>query len=195
MELRVSAVLLAAGSSMRMGRSKQLLPLNNKPLIRHCLDTIVASQIGDVVVVLGADRAGIEKAIEDYRIKKVFNPDPSSDMAESLRIGLRRTDESSSGCLVCLSDHPMVLSRTIRTLIALHSKNPGRIIIPVYHGKKGHPTLFPMPVVKEVFKGHTLRDVIQRFADSVELVPVEDKGIIFDIDTMEDYKEALKQNT
>ncbi len=66
-------------------------------------------------------------------------------------------------------------------------------IIPAYHGSKGRPTLFPMPVVREVFKGYTLRDVIQRFADSVELAPVEDKGIIFDIDTMEDYEKAVRQ--
>ncbi len=174
-----------------MGRSKQLLPLNNKPLIRHCLDTIFAAQIEDVVVVLGADCAGIEKAIEDYRVKKAFNPDPASDMSESLRIGLRETHEASTSCLVCLSDHPLVLSRTIRTLLNLHSKNPGKIIIPVYNGKRGHPTLFPMSVVREVFNGHTLRDVIQRAADIVEPVRVEDKGIIFDIDTMDDYEKAL----
>ncbi len=175
-----------------MGRSKQLLPLNDKPLIRHCLDTIIASQIADIVVVLGAEAAGIERAIGGYRIKKVFNTDPASDMAESLRIGLRETDEASTGCLVCLSDHPLVLSRTIRTLLNLHAKDPGKIIVPVYHGKKGHPTLLPMSVVREVFKGYTLRDVIQNAAEIVERVHVGDKGVVFDIDTMDDYEQAVR---
>lgn len=174
-----------------MGRSKQLLPLNNKPFIRHCLDTIITSGVTDIVVVLG-EEDGIEKAIEDYRITRVFNPDRASDMAESLRCGLRRVKTSSSGCLVCLSDHPLVTPETVRILIDMHKKQTGRIIIPVYNGKKGHPTLFPMSIVHEVFKGFTLRDVIQRVPHIVALVDVKDRGTITDIDTMVDYEEALK---
>ncbi len=176
-----------------MGQSKQLLPLGNKPLIRHCLDTILESGIKDIVVVLSEERSAITDALTGYPIKRRFNSDPQSDMAESVRIGLRATDELSSGCMICLSDHPMVSSKTMRTLIELHAEDTRRIIIPVFRGKRGHPTLFPMPVIRGVFEGQTLRDIIRDNAGIVENVAVEDKGIIIDIDTMEDYESASKQ--
>jgi len=69
MFLQVSAILLAAGSSRRMGRIKQLLPLGNKPVISHCLDTLIASEINDIVVVLGQHRAEILRSLVLFRIR------------------------------------------------------------------------------------------------------------------------------
>ncbi len=167
--------------------------MGNKPLIRHCLDTIIDSGIKNIIVVLSEERSAITDALTGYPIKRCFNPDPQSDMAGSVRIGLRSTDELSSGCLICLSDHPMVSSKTMKTLIELHAGDSDKIIIPVYRGRRGHPTLFPMPAVKKIFEGQTLRDIIRDNDGIVENVDVEDKGIIIDIDTMEDYERASKQ--
>src|SRR5512135_1738372 len=108
MFLQVSAILLAAGSSRRIGRIKQLLPLGNKSVISHCLDALIAAEISDIVVVLGPHRAEILSFLGALpnQIKIAYNDIPGSEMAESVRIGVGIANASSSGLLVCLSDHP-----------------------------------------------------------------------------------------
>lgn len=171
-----------------MGRPKQLLPLNGKPIIKLCLECIMASGMTDIVVVLGWNSDDAARALGGAPAKIVCNNDPGSEMAESVRTGLRKIDASATGVLVCLSDHPLVSPGTVRTLVREHGKEPGAIIIPLYKGRKGHPTLFPLSLVREVFSGLTLRDVITRHARSVHAVDVPDEGVILDMDTPEDYE-------
>lgn len=104
-----------------MGRPKQLLPLNGKSAIRHCLDGIIAAGVRDVVVVLGMNGGEAAAAFAGLMVKVAFNGNAESEMAESVRIGLRETDPAASGVLVCLADHPLVSAETIGTLIALHA--------------------------------------------------------------------------
>lgn len=191
MPIPVSAILLAAGSSRRTGQLKQLLPLGDKPIIRHCLDCIIASGIKDIVAVVG-QKGEIVKTINDLPVKIVFNEAPESEMAESVRIGLRVIDDSSTGVLICLSDHPLVLPETLRVLIDSHSGDPGKIIIPMYTGKRGHPSLFPIHAIKEIFEGLNLRDVINKTPGRIKNINVEDEGILLDMDTIEDYKKISK---
>jgi molybdenum cofactor cytidylyltransferase len=173
-----------------MGRIKQLLPLGSKPVISHCLDTLIASEMNDIVVVLGPQGSEILRVLGDlpHQIKVAYNDIPESEMAESVRIGLGHLNPSSSGVLVCLSDHPMVSQETIRSIIGAHGKEPDKIIIPRYRAARGHPTLFPSRIVREVLTGHTLREITSRHPDKVRYHEVEDEGVILDLDTMEDYK-------
>jgi molybdenum cofactor cytidylyltransferase len=176
-----------------MGQLKQLLVLGDKPLIRHCLDSIAASGISDIVVVLGQQGSKLMGAMKGISVKAVFNANPGSDMAESVRIGLRAIDDSATGVLIFLCDHPLVSPETARLLIHLHREDQGKIIIPVYNGKRGHPSLFPMPVLKELSHGQTLREVIKRDLSRIHLVGVPDEGVILDIDTMEDYRKISQR--
>ena len=171
-----------------MGRSKPLLPLGPKPVIRHCLDSVMGSGIRDVVVVLGEDGEAIAGAIDGMPVKTAYNREPRSDMAESVRTGLREIDAASTGVLVCLSDHPLVSSETVRSLFNVHAELPGWIIIPLYQGRRGHPTLFPRIIIQDIFNGTTLRDVITTHAGAVRTVEVDDEGVILDLDTPEDYE-------
>jgi molybdenum cofactor cytidylyltransferase len=171
-----------------MGRPKQLLPLNGKSAIRHCLDGIIAAGVRDVVVVLGMNGGEAAAALAGLMVKVAFNGNAESEMAESVRIGLRETDPAASGVLVCLADHPLVSAETIGTLIALHAKNPRTIVVPCCRGRRGHPTLFPASLVREVFSGLTLRDVLAKHADRIRAVDVEDEGVVLDMDTKEDYE-------
>ncbi|NTW66438.1 MAG: nucleotidyltransferase family protein [Nitrospirae bacterium] len=189
---QVSAIVLAAGSSRRMGRSKQLLPLGHSPVIRHCLDTIVASGLRDIVVVLGADHDGTAAAISGMPVRTVVNADPQSDMAGSVRLGLRQVDRASTSVLICLADHPLVSSETIMGLVNAHRSSPDSILIPLYQGRRGHPTLFPRKAIEDIFSVETLRDVIASRSGSVRTVDVDDEGVVLDLDTTEDY-ERIKQ--
>ncbi len=174
-----------------MGQSKQLLPLDGKPLIRHCIDSIIATDIDEIVVVLGRNSEKLLKTLQGLPVKAVFNEDLGSEMANSVRIGLRAVNPFTSGILVSLSDHPLISEETLKNLLRLHYEAPAKIIIPAYKGKRGHPTLFPRHVVDEIFKGGTLKDLVNRNPERVRTVEVIDEGVIIDIDTREDYERVL----
>lgn len=171
-----------------MGRSKQLLPLGPKPVIRHCLDSVIEAGIRDIVVVLGRESGGIAAAIGGLPVRTAVNNDRQSDMAGSVRKGLGEIDPASAGVLICLSDHPLVSADTIATIIGTHHAAADSIIIPIHNARRGHPTLFPRAVIEEIFFAPTLRDVIASNAGLVRTVEVDDEGVILDLDTPEDYE-------
>ncbi|MCB2181612.1 MAG: nucleotidyltransferase family protein [Desulfobulbaceae bacterium] len=185
---RIAAILLAAGKSSRMGQNKQLLPLDGKPFIRHCLDSLLEAGVVDIVVVLGANGAEIEPVIADLPVSLVWNSDPESDMAASVRIGLTALPDRTGGVLVCLGDHPLVSAATIKDVMAYYKTHPNKIIIPVCNGKRGHPTLFPLTIIEEIFAVATLRDIVHQDARRVALLDIFDPGVTADIDTPEDFQ-------
>ena len=89
MSKTVSAILLSAGRSQRMGSPKQLLPLGKRRVIHHCLDNIGKAGITDTIVVLRQEDCETVKYIEEYPVQVAYNTDKQSDMAESIRTGLK----------------------------------------------------------------------------------------------------------
>lgn len=185
----LSAMLLAAGRSSRMGRCKQLLPLAGQPTIVRCIQTLVAAGITDIVVVTGANADQIEAAVQHLPVRTVRNPDPDGDMASSVIAGLRAVHECCRGVMICLADQPLVSTASCRRLLEQHANAPGLITIPLFEGKKGHPVILPLSLAAELETGGTLRDVISRHQDRVHLVEVSDRGVLLDMDTPEDYDE------
>jgi molybdenum cofactor cytidylyltransferase len=171
-----------------MGTPKQLLEIGGKPLVRHCLDTLTASGIADIVVVLGDLRHKIGPVICDLPIKMVANPAAECEMAESVRVGLGAVDSRSSGVLICLTDHPFVAVETYRQIVEAHFTAPMAIVIPTYQERRGHPSLFPRDLIHDLFSGGNLRDIIHAHPGKVGLLPVDDPETIRDIDTMDDYE-------
>ena len=162
-------------------------------MIRWCLDSLLSSGIDDIAIVLGLRNAAMEEAIAGLPVAVAFNNNPGSDMAESVRAGLRAIIPSSSGVLIALSDHPMVADKTVKILARCHAATPDKIVIPLYKGRRGHPSLFPRSSLAEMFTGATLRDIIEREPRNVLPVEVPDEGVITDIDTMEDYLKLCKK--
>lgn len=183
----VAAILLAAGKSQRMGLCKQLLQLADRPAVAHCLDTLLTAGIEEVIAVVSPDAQEVAAAVSRYPVVVAVNGSDSCDMADSARTGLARLTSGPTGILVALADHPLVSPATVRSLVELHGQEPGAILIPVHDGAKGHPTLFPAPILREIDEAATLRDVIARHRDKVRLVPVADEGVVMDMDVWEDY--------
>ena len=193
MEPMVSAVLLAAGLSSRMGRAKQLLVLGDKPVVRRCLDALLDAGIRDIVVVINLQGGAIAETLCGAPVNILVNDIPNSDMAESMRIGLRGLGHKPTGVLVCLSDHPLVSAKTIGVLCNEHRADQEKIIVPIYNGRRGHPTLFPATIIQELFSGMTLRDIIRSNPQRVRSVDVDDEGIVLDMDTEEDYRTMVEK--
>jgi molybdenum cofactor cytidylyltransferase len=170
-----------------MGTSKQLLRLGNKTVIRHCIDTLAAAGVGQVVVVCGARHDACAQELRGTGVQIVKNGATGSQMADSARIGLRALNDACSGVLVCLVDHPLVTCSTYQAIIDAHVRSPEKIIIPTFEGKRGHPDLFPFSLISDLFFVPTLRDLIAEYNDQVLMVPVPDEGTVLDMDTKEDY--------
>ncbi|HEY3489143.1 MAG TPA: nucleotidyltransferase family protein [Candidatus Deferrimicrobiaceae bacterium] len=176
-----------------MGRCKPLLPLGDVPAVVRCIRALREAGIEQVTVVVAApDGEAVAATVAPLGVTVVRNRDPESDMAGSVRSGLVAIDPSTRAVMICLADHPLVAPKTIRTICAAYYADPGRIVIPVHAGRKGHPTLFPRPVIEELSGLSTLRDVVGRDAGRVRLLDVPDAGVILDMDTPADY-ERLKE--
>jgi CTP:molybdopterin cytidylyltransferase MocA len=173
-----------------MGTSKQLLLLGDRPVIRWCAGAIIASGVQDLVVVVNAEGERIVEALEGLSVKVVRNDSAESQMADSVRVGVRALDDRVSGVLVCLSDHPLIAPDTFRTVIQAHHREPDRIIIPCHGGRRGHPALFSRTILDEILSGGTLRDIIGKDERRVQKIDVDDEGILQDMDTNEDYQKV-----
>ncbi len=181
--------MLAAGASRRMGTCKQLLQLGDKPVILHCLETIMASGVNEVIVVTGANGDAVAAAVEHLAVKLVRNPAIDGDMAGSVRIGLTAVSSESSGVMICLADQPLITACTCRQLLRQHAVTPEEILIPVFEGKKGHPTIFPYGLLHPFSEDMTLRDVVGKNSRRVRLIEVCDHGVALDMDTPSDYQD------
>lgn len=174
-----------------MGTCKQLLPLPDRPAVLRCVESITAAGIDDLVVVVGPEGDPVRKALDGLPVRFALNGDPGSDMAGSVRVGLAAIDRTSPAIFVCLCDHPLVESSTLAAMGRHLDEHPGAIIIPVHNGRKGHPTLFPRPILEEIHTLPTLREVIAGHRDAVRLLEVPDSGMLLDMDTPEEYQQVL----
>jgi CTP:molybdopterin cytidylyltransferase MocA/ADP-ribose pyrophosphatase YjhB (NUDIX family) len=193
-ELSVAVIVLAAGSSMRLGRPKQLLPLSGRPLLERTLDLTRATPFAQRVLVLGAHAREIEAAVDTRDFTVIDNPDYASGQASSLRAGLRALDESVDAALVMLGDQPLVPAWLPATLSAAF--NPSRHVAarPRYAGGPGNPVLLSRALFAELeqLDGDVgARDVLKRHAHRVLDVALPDFPTPRDVDTDDDYAALL----
>lgn len=188
MKTDVAALLLAAGKSSRMGSCKPLLPLGNETVIDRCLKTLHLGGVNEVVVVVSINGEDVARAARDHGVQIVVNQDESGDMASSVRVGLNSTNPETSGIIVALCDYPLVLPGTVKALIEQHTKHPEFIITPTCQGRRGHPLLLPRSILDELTEGITLRDLLKKDATRIREVPLDDTGILIDMDTPDDYR-------
>jgi CTP:molybdopterin cytidylyltransferase MocA len=178
-----------------MGTSKQLLPVGDRPAVVRCLEAIIAAGVRDITVVVApAADAGVE-LIRPFPVAVVRNEHPGSDMAQSVRTGLTALSPAVTGVCVALADHPLVRPETYRTLIERHAREPEAILIPAHGDRRGHPTLFPRPLLEEINRLPTLRDILAVHTGRVRLVAVPDPGVALDMDTPAEYRQLLERLT
>ena len=178
-----------------MGRPKPLLPVGDRPSVVRCLEALRHAGVGDIVVVVAAGAVGeaVARAVTLLGATIATNPDAGSDMAGSIRVALATANTSASGVLIALCDHPLVASGTVSALCAEHALHPDAILVPVYEGRKGHPTLFPRAILGEIAVLPTLRDVVRKDPARVREIVVGDEGVVLEMDTPEEYAQLLSR--
>jgi xanthine dehydrogenase accessory factor len=184
----ISAIVLAAGEATRFGQCKQLMRLGEKALLQHVLDNLAQSKIDDVVVVLGARADEIREQIQFGKAREIMNPDYANGMSTSIQAGLRAIN--SDAAMIVLADQPFVTSRTLDALVDEYRRTRASVLIPTYNGFRGNPVIVGKALFPEMMeiRGDTGCRAI--FGDhAVTKLAVDDRGVITDIDTMEDYEE------
>jgi molybdenum cofactor cytidylyltransferase len=190
----ISAIILAAGQSIRMGRNKLLLPFGQSTALETIVTEIAAcDQVRDIVVVTGHEHDRIEALLAKYPARYVFNPDyAQAEMLVSIQVGLRALSADVTAALIVLGDQPRLQRDIVQRIIEAYV--PDRLVIPSYQMKRGHPILIPRslwPHVLSVPKDSTLRDVIRAHADRIDYVEAENDSVLKDIDTPEDYQTLI----
>jgi len=194
---RISAVLLGAGESRRMGRNKLILPWGKRTVFEHCLDVLLRSEVREVIVVLGRRKGELEAQIKRYlsvprRVKVVVNPDSREGMSSSLRVGLRSVHPASRGVLIALGDQPLLRARTINALIHAFIRGREKIAVPFYHDRRGNPVLFGRSHIRDLLgmrgdRGG--RSILEAHPEKILRVRTRSEGVIRDIDTWKEYRE------
>lgn len=149
----VAGVVLAGGSSRRMGQPKQLLPLSGRPLLQHVVDHALAAGLSEVVVVLGHQAERVGEAVEaDERVRLVVNRDHALGQASSLRAGIQALGPGVQGGLILLTDQPDVHPEAIRMVVQAFQAGQGPVVRALYGGRPGHPVLLGREVWDQVLR-------------------------------------------
>lgn len=182
------AIVLAAGRGARFGGGKLLAPLDGRPLIAGALRTALAAPVRQVLVAVGEDAAlwGAITAMSE-RLIVVPVADAAEGMGASLRTAAARVSDDVAGVFVFLGDMPAIDPATpARLARALDGRED--IVAPVFEGRRGHPVLFGaawLPALR-VLSGDEGARAVLRAAPRLTLVPVQDPGVLLDVDRPED---------
>ncbi|HJL93964.1 MAG TPA: nucleotidyltransferase family protein [SAR324 cluster bacterium] len=190
----ISAIILAAGESRRMGvQNKLLLQIDSEVLIRKFVKSVSNSLVDAVLVVVGFEAEKIKAVLHDQAVKFVENPSYEEGMTTSIQSGVKASSNESTGLMICLADMPFAETSDLNLLIQAfndyRSTESSLIIVPVFQGKRGNPVLFSEVFRDKILthKGEGCREIVRQFPHYVKEVSMENDNLLRDIDTPEDY--------
>lgn len=187
--MTVEAVILAAGYSSRAGTFKMALDIGGKTVIERCINGMTEF-CTRIIVVGGYQIDRLRDIVKDLPKVEVYeNRQYPAGMFTSVKEGMRHVH--SDRFFFTPGDYPSISPEVCRKLLTVS----GKIIIPVFNGRKGHPVLFTNEVAQEILgedDSSNLRDYIQRH--QFQTLEVDDEGILIDIDTPDDYRKILDKS-
>ena len=189
-------MLLAAGESRRMGRPKALLPWRGTTLLAHQLDALLAGGADRVVVVLGHRPQDLQPFVQERsRVTGVINPGYAQGKTTSIKAGLGALGSPEPGTILLLNVDQPRSPDTIRQLLRHHVESKGLITIPTYAGKGGHPIAVDSALLPELqcISEETLgiKSVVRAHQDATFRVEMAIAEVLLDLNTPEEYEEAL----
>jgi len=191
----ISAVILAAGESRRMGtQNKLLLQIGSEVLIRKFVKSVCDSAADAVVVVLGHEAEKIKAVLQDQALRFVKNTCYKKGMTTSIQSGVNAASLESVGLMICLADLPFAetsdFNRLIQAFTDFRRTESSLIIVPVFQGQRGNPVLFSAEFRDKLLahNGEGCKGIVSKYPQSVREVSMENDNLLRDIDTPEDYK-------
>jgi molybdenum cofactor cytidylyltransferase len=192
---RVWAIVPAAGRSVRMGVNKLFLPFGASTVLGTLVATLQGGGLNGVFVVGRADDLALGRAVAEAGAEFVPAEVDPPDMRASIVYGLRRVaaerPDAADAWLTVPADHPLVAPATIHTLCDAWAERRRGIVMPAYHGKRGHPTLFAWDLaaaIATIPADSGLNWLVRQHAECLHVVEVPDPSILADLDRPSDYE-------
>ncbi len=197
---RITAVVLAAGLSKRMGdQNKLLILIDNEPMIRRTVGMLCQCGLQEVVVVLGYEHEKVRQVLEGLNVRYVFNADYEQGQVTSVQCGLDAVTESSEGAMICLADQPALGEPDIANLIeGFYQLTDKDIVIPLYQSQRGNPIIISTAARQRVLNnGENMgcRCYIDSHPESVQWMEVDSPAFITDLDTQIEYRSFCDKKT
>ena len=190
---QTAGIILAAGSSERLGQPKQLLDWRGVPFVRQITHTAISAGLAPLIVVTGSDRVMVEEALVGLPVACVHNPEWAAGQSSSMRVGLASLPTRCDRVMLLLSDQPQISTPLIRGLIERHDQQRAPITAPMMRERRGNPVLFG----KETFKVLQMvsgdqggRAVFNKF--KVDTIPWVDDRALLDVDQEGDYDRLIR---
>lgn len=189
--MKISAIILAAGQSRRMGRNKLALPVHGQSMLEKVIHTVEEADFGEIILVVNRENLELlgTSKIEGH-VKVTINETPEAGAASSIREALRHVGTDSQGLAFIMADQPYMTAETMNGLIARFEENPDRIVIPQLDGQNGSPVIFPIDLLPafEAIEGDVGgKQVIAQFPGRIMYHEVDSIFELKDIDTPEEY--------
>ena len=187
---QVSAILLAAGQSRRMGAFKPLLKFGSNTVVESCINYLTDGGVDSIVLVLGHRAEDIRNHVSGKQLKFAINPDPTSEMNASIAAGVAQVSDEAGAVIISLVDYPAVPAWVVSNLIAEWSRG-FRLVKPTWQGRGGHPVLVDLSLrveLKQLEPGKGLKGLFASHPDEVSRLEVDSPYVARDIDTWDDYR-------
>ena len=194
--MKVGGIVLAAGRSSRMGKSKALLDIDGETFLERAIGILLGGGCESVTVVLApGEAAGRPGDLARARgAGPIENPLEGAEQIDSLRLGLEALPDDAEAAIALPVDHPLANAATVAALIRTFRSTRAPIVRPVYRDRPGHPVLFARAVWAELADSDLeegARDVVHRHAEEIRDVAIDDRGVTVDVDTPDDYEREV----
>lgn len=199
-DMSIGALILAAGLSTRMGEFKPLLTIGSETFLGHTISLFLKTGIDDIVVVTGHDSENIQRELDRYPCRSVFNKHYTEGMFSSIQVGVKGLSPVTKAFFLLPVDIPLVRPDTINALIQERQRSnhsSSQVIYPEYQRRRGHPPLISCDLISAIqnYKDQGgLRALLKRYQQQSRSVAVDDPFILLDADTQKDLDLLKKHN-
>jgi molybdenum cofactor cytidylyltransferase len=196
----IVAVILSAGESSRMGHPKALLPIDGVRFVEKIVAALKSTDVDSIIVVLGHNAEEIRQKISDLPVTILINHDYKQGQLSSLQAAIRHLESSSEGSsvdgiLVHLVDHPYISAGLVNLMINRFYETRKLIVVPRFQSRRGHPVIFSRALFSELLAAgldQGAKPVVHAHRDETLEIDTEDRGVLIDIDTPEEYRRHVK---
>lgn len=193
----ISAIVLAAGASTRMGQQKLLLDLKEKPVLQWVLEAALSSELFEVLCVVREFEPIRQKiSLAHDRLRWVINPEADHGQSTSIIAGLRAISPASQGALFMVGDQPLVTDELINALVHLFEKEPPLIAALTFNGQARNPVLFHRDLFTELLAltgDRGGRSLIEKYREKAVFLEWKEEEPFLDMDVWEDYQRLIRR--